>query len=364
MLKEKILSRLEFLSPKAPPLVGVDISSSSIKMVELAQAGKDGYRLERYVIELLPKDIVTEGNITNLEIAGESLRRAWRRLGTRVKLVAMALPASAVITKKVIIPSAGREEDLEVQVESEANQYLPFALDEVNLDFQVLGEAPTGPEEVEVLIAASRREKVEDRVALAESAGLKPVVMDVESYAAQAALELIEVNLPGKDGGRIIAAVDIGASTMRISMLKDGQAVYVREQQVGGNQLTQEIARHFNIDPEEAEKEKKSGSLPDSYAAEVLQPFLENLSLEIARAIQFFFTSTQYNKVDHIILAGGCAMLPGLEDIVSARTQINTLVANPFAQMQISSRLSPRLIAQDAPSLLVACGLAMRRFDA
>ena len=364
MLKEKILSRFEFLSPKAPPLVGVDISSSSIKMVELAQAGKDGYRLERYVIEPLPKDIVTEGNIANLEIAGESLRRAWRRLGTRVKLVAMALPASAVITKKVIIPSAGRDEDLEVQVESEANQYLPFALDEVNLDFQVLGQAPTGPEEVEVLIAASRREKVEDRVAVAESAGLKPVVMDVESYAAQAALELIEMNLPGKHGERIIAAVDIGASTMRISMLKDGQAVYVREQQVGGNQLTQEIARHFNIDPEEAEKEKKSGALPDSYAAEVLQPFLENLSLEIARAIQFLFTSTQYNKVDHIILAGGCAMLPGLEDIVSARTQINTLVANPFAQMQISSRLSPRLLAQDAPSLLVACGLAMRRFDA
>jgi type IV pilus assembly protein PilM len=364
MFKEKILSQMEFLSPKAPPLLGVDISSSAIKIVELAPVGKDGYRLERYVIEALPKDTVVEGNIANLEAAGDSLKRAWRRLGTRVKQVAMALPASAVITKKVIIPSAPREEDMEVQIESEANQYLPFALDEVNLDFQVLGQAPTGPEEVEVLIAASRKEKVEDRVAVAESAGLKAIIMDVESYAAQSAIELVENQLPGKPSERVIAAVDIGASTMRIAMYKDGQAVYVREQQVGGNQLNQEIARHFNIEVDEAEKEKKTGSLPEGYVAEVLQPFMENLSLEIARALQFFFTSTQYNKVDHILLAGGCAMLPGLEDVVSARTQVNALVANPFSRMQISSRVSQRLLTQDAPALLVACGLAMRRFDA
>jgi type IV pilus assembly protein PilM len=358
MFKEKILSQMEFLSPKAPPLLGVDISSSAIKIVELAPVGKDGYRLERYVIEALPKDTVVEGNIANLEAAGDSLKRAWRRLGTRVKQVAMALPASAVITKKVIIPSAPREEDMEVQIESEANQYLPFALDEVNLDFQVLGQAPTGPEEVEVLIAASRK------VAVAESAGLKAIIMDVESYAAQSAIELVENQLPGKPSERVIAAVDIGASTMRIAMYKDGQAVYVREQQVGGNQLNQEIARHFNIEVDEAEKEKKTGSLPEGYVAEVLQPFMENLSLEIARALQFFFTSTQYNKVDHILLAGGCAMLPGLEDVVSARTQVNALVANPFSRMQISSRVSQRLLTQDAPALLVACGLAMRRFDA
>jgi type IV pilus assembly protein PilM len=363
MLKEKILSQLEFLSPKAPPLIGVDISSSAIKMVELAHAGKEGYRLERYVIEPLAKDTVTEGNIANLEVAGESLRRAWRRMQTRVKSVAMALPASAVITKKVIVPAASREEEMEVQVESEANQYLPFSLDEVNLDFQILGQAPTGPEEVEVLIAASRREKVEDRVAVAESAGLKATIMDVESYAAQAAIDLIERQLPGKASERIIAAVDIGASTMRIAMLKEGQSLYVREQQIGGNQLTQEIARHFNIDVDEAEKEKKSGTLPDGYTAEVLQPFMENLSLEVARALQFFFTSTQYNKVDHILLAGGCAMLPGLEDIVSARTQVNTIVANPFSQMQLSSKVSQRMLTQDAPSLLVACGLALRRFE-
>jgi type IV pilus assembly protein PilM len=363
MIKEKFLSRLDFLSPKAPPLVGVDISSSAIKMVELSRVGKDGFKLERYVIEALPKDTVVEGNIANLEAASDTLKRAWRRLGTRTKNVALALPASTVITKKVVVPVQAREEDMEVQIESEANQYLPFTLEEVNLDFQVLGTAASGPEEVEVLIAASRKEKVEDRVAVAQGAGLKATVMDVESFASQSAFELVEQQLPDPSRDRIVAAVDIGSSAMRIAMLKEGQSVYVREQQVGGNQLTQEIARHFNIDPAEAEKEKRSGSLPESYVPEVLQPFVENLSLEIARAMQFFFTSTQYNKVDHVILAGGCAMLQGLDTMVATRTQVNTIVANPFAKMVQASRINQRLLAQDAPALLVACGLAIRRFD-
>jgi type IV pilus assembly protein PilM len=363
MLSEKILSGLSFLKSAASPLIGVDISSSSVKLVELSEVGKDGFRLERYAIQPLPKDAVSEGNIANLDAVGDTLKGAWRRLGSRNKTLAMALPASAVITKKVIIPGALREEDMEVQVESEANQYLPFTLEEVNLDFQVLGPAPTSPEEVEVLIAASRKEKVEDRVAVAEAAGLKPIIMDVDSYAAQAAIALIEDQLPGNPKDRIVTSVDIGSSIMRISMLKDGQQIYVREQQVGGNQLTQEVSRHFNIGIDEAESAKKTGNLPESYGPEVLQPFMENLSLEIARALQFFFTSTPHNKVDHIILGGGCAMLPGLEQIVSSRTQVNTVVANPFTKMALASRISARALSQDAPSLLVACGLAMRRLD-
>jgi type IV pilus assembly protein PilM len=364
MLKDNLLPQLDIFRAKAPPLLGADISSSAIKLVELSQAGKDGYRLERYAIEPLPKDSVAEGNIADLDAVGDALKRAWKRLGSRAKHLAMALPASAVISKKVVIPGALREEDMEIQVETEANQYLPFTLEEVNLDFQVLGPAAASAEEVEVLIAASRKEKVEDRVAVAQSAGLKASVMDVESFAAQAAIGLIENQLPGKSKDRVITAVDIGSSVMRIAMLKDGQQIYMREQQVGGNQLTQEISRHFNIDPEEAETAKKSGTLPDGYTAEVLQPFMENLSLEIARALQFFFTSTQYNKVDHIVLAGGCAMLPGLEESVSTRTQTPTVVANPFSNMALSPRINVRTLSQDAPSLLVACGLALRRFDA
>ena len=363
MLKERLLSKLDFFSAKAPALIGADISSSGIKLVELAYSVKEGYRLERYVIEPLPRDTMAEGNIANLEVAGEALKHAWRRMGTRVKNLAMALPASSVITKKVIMPANTRDADLEIQVESEANQYLPFTLEEVNLDFQVLGPAPSGPDEVEVLIAASRKEKVEDRIAVAQAAGLKAMVIDVESFAAQSAIELVESQLASKSAERLIAAVDIGSTVMRITVLKEGQSVYVREQQVGGNQLTQEIAHHFNISAEEAESAKKGGTLPDTYSLEVLRPFMENLSLEIARALQFFFTSTPYNSVDHIVLAGGCATLTGLEEVVSARTQVPTVIANPFAKMAFSSQVRTRQLVQDAPALLVACGLALRRFD-
>lgn len=355
---------LDWFRPKTPPLVGVDISSSSVKVLELSETGKGQYRVERYAIEPLPREAVVDGNIANMDAAAEALQRAWRRSGSRIKNVAMALPSALVITKKVIVPAGQREEDLELQVESEANQYIPFALDEVNLDFQVLGPAPSGPEECEVLIAASRKDKVEDRVAVAQAAGLKATIMDVESLAALSAMELVEPQLPGGGKNQLITLVDIGASIMRVAMLTNGQVVYTREQQVGGNQLTQDIQRHFNISQEEAEAAKRNGGLPENYEQDVLQPFVENLALEIARALQFFFTSTQYNKVDHIVLAGGCATLPGLDEAIASRTRVNVVSANPFLKMAQSSNIKTRQLTADAPSLLVACGLAMRRFAA
>src|SRR5271170_4041711 len=196
MIKDKLVSGLErveqLFKSKAPPLIGCDISSSAVKLVEVADAGKNLYRVERYVIEPLPRDSVVEGNINNLDAVSDSLKRGWKRLGTNIKNLALALPTATVITKKIIVPAGQQEYELELQVETEANQYIPFALDEVNLDFQVLGPAPNANEEVEVLIAASRKEKVEDRVAVAEAAGLKSIVMDVESYATLAAFGLIE----------------------------------------------------------------------------------------------------------------------------------------------------------------------------
>ena len=354
---------LDIFKPKAPPLFGMDISSSAIKMVELAEAGKNSQRVERYAIEPLAKDSVLDGNISNLESVAETVRRAWKKLGTRTKNVALALPTAAVITKKIICPAGLREEDLELQVESEANQYIPFALDEVNLDFQVLGPAPSGEAEVEVLIAASRKEKVEDRVAVAEAAGLKALVMDVESYAMQTAFELIRQQLPNDGRDQNVAVIDLGASIMNITVLRNDQAVYAREQAFGGHQLTQDIARHYGLSPEEAESAKRSGGLPDSYETEVLRPFMENAALEIQRAMQFFFTSTQFSSIEHILLTGGTSTLQGLEDMVSSRTRVNAMVANPFANMSISPRIQLKRLISDAPALMIACGLAMRRFD-
>ncbi len=354
---------LSIFNPKTRSLIGIDISSSSVKMVELASDGKSGYRVERYTIEVLPRDAVADGNIVNLEAAAEAVRRAWKKLASSTRQVAIALPASHVITKKIIVAAGQREEELEVQVESEANQYIPFALEEVNLDFQVVGPAPSSPDEIEVLIAASRKEKVEDRVAVVESAGLKPVVVDVESYAVLAAFELIEKQLPDGGKGQIIALVDVGAGVMNLTVLRNGQQLYVREQAFGGNQLTQDIARLFGMTFEEAESEKRRNNLPDNYEADLLQPFVESMALEVSRALQFFFTSTQFNQVNHIVLAGGCAVLPGADEAVASRTQINTIIANPFADMVLSDRVRAKSLLADASSLMAACGLALRRFD-
>jgi type IV pilus assembly protein PilM len=351
-------------SRKVRSLVGLDISSSSVKLLELTGGEGGAYRVERYAIEGVPRDAVADGNIANLEAVADAIRRAMRRFGGGVKHVAMALPAAAVITKRIILPGGLREEEIEVQVESEANQYIPFALDEVNLDFQVLGDAGGSPGDVDVLIAASRKEKVEDRVAAAEAAGLKASIMDVESFAAQAAFDLVKQQLPGGGADQIVALVDVGANMMNVTVLRNGQQVYLREQAFGGYQLTQDVSRQYGMSLEEAEAAKRGNGLPDNYSTDLMRPFLENLALEVSRALQFFFTSTQYNQVDHIVLSGGCAVMPGLVETVTGRTQINTIMANPFARMTLSSRVRPKVLLGDAPALMVACGLAMRRLDA
>lgn len=332
-------------------------------MVELANNGRGSYKLEGYSMAPLAKDVIVDGNVNDLEKVAEAMKLAWKLLGTREKRSALALPAAAVISKKVLMAADLREEDMEMQVEAEANQYIPFSLDEVNIDFQVIGPAPNSPDEVEVLIAASRKEKIEDRVAAAEGAGLKVTVMDVETYATEAAYTLVSGQLPNAGRDQTVMIVDLGASMMHINVLHDNKSVYTREQSFGGGQLTQEIQRRFGLSLEEAEIAKRKGGLPESYENEVLQPFMQSLAMEIARALQFFTSSTQYNRVDHIVLAGGCAAIPAVDVMVQDRTQVNTIVANPFHNMAISSRLKQQQAAIDAPALLIACGLAMRGLD-
>ena len=365
MFKGNFSINLDFFKMKSPPLIGVDISSSSVKMVELSLIDKESktYRIERYAIESMPADAMLDGAIENMEAVSECLRRGWKRMGTRQKNVVLALPATDVITKKIVVPDGQREEDLVFQVENEASQYIPFPLDEVDLDFQVTRPAPDNPEEVEVLIAASRKEKVEDRVAVALAASLKTVIMDVEPYAAQAAFELTLSQLPEGGKDQVMALVDIGATIMKINVLLNGESLYTRDQPFGGNQLTQEIQNQFNLSLEDSETAKRSGGLPENYRVDVLQPFCETLAIEVMRAIQFFYTSTQYTEVNYIFIAGGSAAIPGLDAIIAARTQVSTLVVNPFSTMELSSRIIPRQLNLDAPSLLIACGLALRSFD-
>ena len=355
--------KFDFFKETTPLLIGVDISSSSVKMVELSSPSKGSYQLEGYAITPLPKDAIVDGNVMNLDAVVDAIKQAWKQLSSREKRVALALPSSAVISKKVMMQAGLREEDMEAQVEGEANQYIPFSLDEVNIDFQVVGPAPNNPEEVEVVIAAARKEKIEDRVAAAEGAGLVVSVMDVETYATEAAYSLVANQLPNAGKGQTVMIVDIGAQIMHINVLHDDKSIYTREQTFGGSQLTQEIKRRFGLSAEESEIAKRKGGLPESYDSEVLQPFVQSLATEVARALQFFTSSTQYNHVDHIVLAGGCAGIPTVDALVQDQAQVNTIIANPFHDMSVSNRIKQQQANIDAPALLIACGLAMRGVD-
>ncbi|WP_343732042.1 pilus assembly protein PilM [Duganella sp.] len=346
-----------------PPLVGIDISTSSVRLVELAQGAKGELRLERYAAEPLPRNAVTDGNIENMDQVVEAVRRVWKKSGTRARHAALGMPPASVITKKIILPAGLPEDQLEVQVESEASQYIPFALDEVSLDFDVIGPAANSAEDIEVMLAASRREKVEDRVAIAEASGLKATVMDIESYAARAALDRITAQLPEGGAGQVIALFQVGAQVTHISVMLDGATVYEREQPFGGNTLTQDIVRSYGLSFDEAEARKKTGDLPDNYQAELLTPFLESAALEVTRAIQFFYTSTPYTRVDQLFLAGGCALIPGLLELVASRTRISSAVISPFKGMTLGPSVRESQLRLDAPAYLVACGLALRRFD-
>ena len=346
----------------SPPLVGLDISTSGVRLVELSVVGKNELRLERYASEPFPRGAVVDGNIENLEQVSEAVRKVWKKSGTRIKHVALGMPPASVITKKIVLPAGMSDDQLEVQVESEASQYIPFALDEVSLDFDVLGPSAASVEDVEVMLAASRKEKVEDRVAIAEAAGLTAVVMDIESYAARAALDRVTAQLPQAGQDQIVALFQMGAQVTHISVMLDGETIYEREQPFGGNQLTQDIVRAYGLSFDDADAKKKTGELPEGYQAELLMPFLENAALEVTRAIQFFYTSTPYTRIDQLFLAGGCALIPGLLDMVASRTKISSTVVSPFKGMQLASTVRESQLRSEAPAYLVACGLALRRF--
>lgn len=344
------------------PLVGLDVSSSSVKLVELGRDAGGKLVLERCAIEPLERGWITDGNVEKFDEVAEAVRRVVRKSGTKTRNVALALPPSAVITKKIILPGGMSEQELELQVESEANQYIPFSLDEVSLDFCVMGPSAGSAGDVEVLIAASRKEKVQDRQGLAEAAGLKAMILDVESYASRLATARLIEQLPGQGRDAVVALFEVGAYTTSMQVLRNQEVLYDRDQAFGGAQLTQLIVRQYGFSVEEAEGKKRSGDLPDDYNAGVLKPFVASIAQEIARALQFFFTSTPHNRVDYVLLAGGSAALPGLTSAVTRQTSFACSLVNPFEGMEISAGIREKKVKREAPSYLTSCGLAMRRF--
>ncbi len=351
---------MQLFGEQSAPLIGIDISSAAVKVLQLSQtAGR--YRVEHYGVEPLPPNSVNEKNITQVDVVGAAIKRAVAKSGSKSKFAAVAVSGSSVITKVITVTGGLDEVAMEQQVFDEASNHIPYQMDEVSLDFEELGPIPN-TDSVQVMIAAARTENVEARQAALEYAGLTAKVVDVEVFAVENAFKLISGQLDVPAGG-LTAIIDIGANLTTLNIIRDGRSIYSRDQVFGGKQLSDEIMRRYGLSFNEAGAAKKLGGLPESYESEVLEPFKEGVAQQISRLLQFFYSGSDYSRVDQLVLAGGCAAISGMDQVVEQHLGVGTVVANPIASMTVSPRVQAHALAADAQALLIACGLALRSFD-
>jgi len=353
------------LGRKQTPLLGIDIGSTAVKLVELSRPGASAtghYQVDRYAIEPLPPNAMAEKKIADAEMVGQTVGRVLRRAETKNKRAALAISGSAVITKTITMSGELSESDMEAQLQLDADQYIPFPLEEVNIDFDVLGPSTANPGMVDVLLVASRRENIDDRLAALAVAGLTAEIVDVETYAMENACVLMLEEDADARREETVAVADIGAATTTLYVLNKGQIVYTREQKFGGLQLINDIQHRLDVPREQAAAKLINGELPEDYESQVLAPFKEAMSQQIGRALQFFYSATAYDRADRILLTGGVASLPGLDQLVGERLGIAAGVGDPFRHMSLSKELADTALKRDAPALVIAVGLALRGF--
>ena len=344
-------------------LVGLDISSSSVKVLELSQKG-DRFHVEAYANEPMPPNAVVEKNIADPTLVGEAIAKAIKKADTNTKNAAIAVAGAAVFTKTIEAPASLTGRELEEHIQTEAQAHVPFPLEEVNYDYQVLGPQEKNPEALDVILAACRKDQIDQRAAALDIAGLKAKVVDIEIYAMENACQFLKHQMPEDGANKTVAIIDIGNSTTGVTILHNMTTVYTRDQAFGGKQLIEDIMRNYAMSYDDAAKALKAGNLPDTFESQVLANFVNDTGQQIDRALQFFFSaSSQFTHIDQILLAGGCAAIANLDARIQERLSIPTAVARPFAQMSIASRAKPQQLAREEASLLVAAGLASRAFD-
>lgn len=347
---------------KQSNLVGIDISSTSVKLLELSQT-KSAYRIESYAVEPLPANAMNDKSLQDIEAVGEAIKRAVKKSGSKRKHAAVAVPSAMVITKVIQMPAALKPSELEAQIQLEADQYIPYALEEVNLDHQVIGPSEEQPNSNDVLLVASRSENVEERTAACEIGGLTAKVVDIEPYTIEHTCKLIQQTSETDWSDKTIAVLDIGATMTSLSVFRDDNLVYTREQPFGGKQLTEEIMRRYGLSYEDAGRVKRVGGLPDNYEPEILNPFKDQIVQQANRFLQFFFSADHNDYVDEILLAGGCAEIPGIAELIEQHIGTPTGIANPFKNIECAPGVAQQRLQSDGPAMMIACGLATRGFD-
>ena len=352
---------MQLLGRKKVQMVGVDLSSSAVKVLQLS-GNRDNIKVERYAVEPLPANAVTDNSIAEVDLVSAAVSKAFSRAGIKVKGVATAVSGSAVITKIIQMPADLSEEELEVQLEQDATQYIPYPIEEVSLDFCVLGPLENNPEINNVLIASSRSENVDVLIEAFGGAGLDLQVVDVEAFAVERCFNQIKHNY-GIEDDEVVALFDIGANNTIMHAMHKSTGIYSREQAFGGRQLTEEIMQRYGLSYEEAGLAKRQGGLPESYESEVLQGFKDTVVQQVSRALQFFFSATEFGNVDRILLGGGCAAIADLDVLVEEQIGVPTAIVDSVATFSISSKVKAEALEADSPAMMTVVGLAMRNFD-
>ena len=350
-------------SSKNRPVLGLDITTSSVKLIELSKSGSR-YRVESYAAQPTPLNSVNEKAIVDADAVGEAVRIAVKRSGARARDAAIAISGDAAITKVIQMPSSFQGADLEGQVELQADQYIPFPMEEVSYDFEVIGESEKDPEMIDVLLVATRTENVEQSQAAVEAAGLNAHIVDVEAFAVENACALLRHQMPNEGVEHSIAVIDFGATSTSFNVLRNLKVIYTRDFAFGGQQLTEEIMRTYGLSLQEAGRAKKEGGLPSNYGPEVLDAFIDDMTQQVSRSLQFYLASgSGRDQPEQILICGGCANIPGVGDLISSRVGIPTEVGDPLGKMKITSKAKAAGVHKDATALLTACGLALRSFD-
>lgn len=349
-----------FLGNKSSSLVGLDIGSSSVKLVALSKSGRN-YTLEAYAVVSLPPTAVIDGNIQDVGEVGATIEKAIKVAGGKMSSAIAAVPASAVITKRIEMSNAFSEFELEDQIKVEADQFIPYPLDEVALDFEVLGPVENNDNLNRVLLVACRKGDVEQREDAINSAGLTCNVVDVDTYAVERTFPLIATEQ--RDSNYLVGVVDIGAATLTLNVFKGNEIVYSREQAFGGNDLSNSIHQQYGMSIEEVEQSLRLNDLSAEINEMVVLPFRGTVAQQVSRSLQFFYSSGAHSELSALYLSGGTATIDGLAEQLCEELGINTEMANPFMPMSINSRVNKSRLERDAPSLVKACGLAMRGFE-
>ena len=342
------------------PLFGLDLSTTAVKALELRRR-KGGYMVKGYAIEPLPAEAINDHAVMDTDTVAAAIQRARESLGTRSKYVAASVAGAAVITKKITIPAGLSPSEEENEVSGEADHHLPAGIESMYLDYQVLGPDPRDEaNRLAVLLVACKKEVVDGHLAAIAQAGLKASVIDVDPFAVETAFE---VGAPSDYMDKTVALLNIGAQVTNINVLHDGQSIFTRDHYFGGQQLAEQLSEAYGWAPAEADQRLMRNDLPADYDTRALQPFLQNLAMEMGRSLDFFASNYPDYPVDWAVLSGGCAMLPGITEALEGQMGVEAFLVDPFSAMRFDSHLPAQKLQAVAPRLMVATGLALRSFD-